>query len=122
MASVFVLAILAVALAGAGCDHKLVDYIISGVVVDAGTGAPIDSARVYVAYFDPPFSFGERHLESLTDENGKFRILFGFEAVVIVDVEKEGYVPARQILKGGGYPYFALEHVAPVSNAKVGLQ
>jgi len=117
MASAFTLAVIALALAGVDCSHKSLDYVISGVVVDSGTGAPIDSARVCLSYLDPPFSFAERHLECLTDQNGSFRILFDFEAILIVDVEKEGYLPAGQVLKGGGYLYFALQEVPSQSNA-----
>ena len=102
-----------VVLFGFGCGRNLGDSLIEGTVIDADTRAPVDSARVYATYIDSSRSSQVRRFVGLTDENGQFSKWTGFHAFDIIEVEKEGYLPARQVVHGGGELLFALEKVAP---------
>jgi len=112
---------LTVALLNIDCGEILVDCGIDGTVVDAATGAPIDSARVYVTFISYPPPSGERHLGDVTHENGGFSIWpVGCKGFHVVDVEREGYLPARQIVHGSGPVVFELEKsiLPPLGNAE----
>jgi len=98
---------------GFGCGRNLGDSLIEGTVIDADTGAPVDSARVYSTYVDQLHSSQVRSLVGLTDENGQFLEWTGSHAFDIIEVEKESYLPAAQVVHGGGKLLFALEKVAP---------
>ena len=98
-----------------GCQRTMGDARIRVTVIDAGTELPVDSVRVYCTYVDPvPFhSTRVRRLKGLTDENGQFSTVTAPDAFDIIDVEKEGYLPARQSVHGGGELLFRLERVTP---------
>lgn len=98
-----------------GCQHTMGDARIRVTVIDAGTELPVDSVRVYCTYVEPvPFhSSRVRRLAGLTDENGQFSTLTAPDAFDIIGVEKEGYLPARQSLHGGGELLFRLERIIP---------
>jgi hypothetical protein len=98
--------------AGAGCEKPRVygESIVIGHVVDAETGEPIDSARVYVTSYVLPPGWGDRrHLDCYTDANGEFELWYGSDALRLFEVEKESYLPASETLKGSGELFFALE-------------
>jgi len=115
--SVILIAVIVVGIVvlGFGCEmgHKLSDCRIDVTVIDADTQVPVDSVRVYDTYVDYFGVSHSRHLRGLTDENGKFSTVTGCGAFDIIDVEKEGYQPAKQQLYGGGEVLFALEIATP---------
>ena len=120
-ALILILSALTIALLSINCGETLVDCAIFGTVVDAATGAPIDSARVYVTYIGYPPPSGERHLGAYTHKNGGFSIFpVGCKGFHMIDVEKEGYLPARQIVQGSDPVVFELEKgiLPPLGNAE----
>ncbi len=106
--------VIGVGLFGLGCQHIEGEGGIDCTVIDVDTRAPVDSARVYATYVDYFGVAYDRYLQGLTDETGKFMVRTGGTSIHIVDVEKEGYLPSRQIARGGSVQLlFALEKVAP---------
>lgn len=106
--------VVGVVLFGFGCQHILRDCAIDITAIDAATEVPFDSVRVYSTYVNPFQNPSQaRRFVGLTDENGKFRMWTGCDALDIIDVEKEGYQPARREVHGGGDLLFALEKVSP---------
>jgi len=104
------------AVTGAGCDkiHSYNEVIIHGIVVDGGSGAPVDSARVYVTYYrSVPVWPGKRHLECYSAADGEFSLWYDSGGVRLFEIEKEGYLPASQTLEGSGQLYFMLERSVP---------
>jgi hypothetical protein len=104
------------AVTGAGCDkiHSYNECIINGIVVDGGSGAPIDGARVYVtSYHSPPLWPEKRHLECYTDGDGELSLWYDSGGVRLFEIEKEGCLPASQTLEGSGQLYFMLERAVP---------
>ena len=101
---------------GAGCDkiHSYNECIINGIVIDGGSSAPIDGARVYVtSYHSIPVWPGKRHLECYTAADGEFSLWYDSGGVRLFEIEKEGYRPASQTLTGSGELYFVLERDVP---------
>jgi hypothetical protein len=126
--SILVLAISAILLFDVGCEEPpkgLGDCGIACAVVDAGSGVPIDSARVFLTPvgLTPPH-VGRRTFVGLTDKNGEFLIWpVGCDGLHIVGVEKESYVTATQVVDGAGDLDFALEKVAQIGLApQIGLE
>jgi hypothetical protein len=112
----------AVALMGIACPGVKVDCDITGLVVDGDTDSPVDSARVYIASVYIPVGSPEHlepHFVCLTDEAGKFSMFVGCDRIHILDVEKEGYVPARKVVRAGSDVTFTLERLAPSSEGMV---
>jgi len=88
-------------------------------VVDANTEAPIDSAKIYLAYFNLCLrpSVTERHFKWLSGENGRFTIPVGCYDIRVGHVEKEAYLSAKKIVCGNGDPHLTLEKITPETMA-----
>ncbi len=100
------------AAAGGGCE-KIQSYnetIINGIVIDGGSSAPIDSARVYVTSYAAIWP-GKRHLECYTDGEGKFSLWYDTDGVRLFEIEKDGFRPAAQTIEGSGSLYFLLRRL-----------
>lgn len=111
--AIFGLTAFLLALTGLGCENpRKVDCDITGLVVDAGTDMPIDSARVYVTYV--PYSM-ERRFICLTDAAGHFSLFVGCDDLHVVEVEKDGYLKASMVIRNGD-ARFALQPIVSSDN------
>ena len=108
------LIVVGVVLLGLGCGHKSApECSVRCTVIDADTRAPLDSASVYVTYVDYFGVSHARHFVGLTDENGELTARgIGCKGFNIIDVEREGYLPSRQVVHEGEDLVFVLEQVS----------